>query len=164
MKNIFDEVAPYNRKNCYDDYFLPKKEMRACPGVEHGTSSTQSENHATRPTGQRYKALLNNCFNLLLLDSTGVMTAVLRCLVVNSPAPPIDCVFRITSMKQFWLTTKTRHSIWRLHWGCVRESYHADVCTTTATNTDNNNNNNNNNSNNNNNNSNNNNNKKFKKT
>lgn len=31
---------------CFTEHIL-----RACSGVEPGTSSTQSENHATRPTG-----------------------------------------------------------------------------------------------------------------
>ena len=43
------------KKYHFDVYYLERKTIWACPGVEPGTSRTLSENHATRPTGQAFK-------------------------------------------------------------------------------------------------------------
>ena len=81
---------PYNRKNCYDyfDFYLKRK----FGPVRESNPGSLAPKARIIPLDQQAKPHRRNFWTTVLicyLDSAGVITPVLRCLVVNSPAPLI---------------------------------------------------------------------------
>ena len=77
---------------------------------------------------QSEKTCLGNCFNLFLSWLIWCYnTCSVLCCVVTSPALLINKVNRVTLIKQFWLSTNRRHSMWIVYWRCVIQSSDADI-------------------------------------